>query len=999
MRPDASRLVYRIKTALKGESNGFEAANLAWQYAAEVERSQSALNACIEIEDPLQSYIAAHNGPSVLDTIDALNFDDSEPWRRRCRLLGWKTAPSIDAEPSKTLRERFASIEDLKSSLQNEFRLRAREKKTLEAYQIARIYDEQFGDDPDIKVERGRLESLSVEQLESELSNSLQDLMPAEPPETIIARYQRFGLEIPEKDGPIAAAIAALGEAKLRESTAIVEALVAQSEKAESDADKAELEKAYFECDTQLALDDTRAKLDPALRDKLSAVATQLSHHRASFESNILIRSAIDDLRKVLQGLSISFGKKKATVHDAKERLKSLQTQARKLGRPIPSELQDEIKKALSEANRKRAPKYAILAGATIVALIAIGWFANTQVQNNQYAESLQTATAAINQAAATHDIAQAEQALADWDELIQSAPESHPLADAAQSLHGWIEQQTALLEEYSRIVDRLDEIKSIRGADPHAAEIQTLLDSAQTTRAALDLDPGDAADTRVDQFKSWRQQQITALETQRKQTLLGHMSEAQDQLEQAAASTDPAAFEAQSNALLAAVASARAMISRYPELDANGLQQRSVKRIEDSLKALQEKRDTMAAAQKSIKGADSLADYLKSLEAIYNFDTLPADGKRNIGRVLKLESEYEQLLPSLVFPGNSDGREEFAQAGDIASAKVEVDADEKAFLERLIGDTLFPSIYESKVKYFEGAPVAKSEYSLFLADPIQKGDTAGLKTGINFSFKVRGFDESGQAQEAPLEINFLSHPDGTFWGFFYEPSQLSNESIYYQESLRLSLMRILAGGPRLAPIQLVDELTEKRSLSPAFRAYWQNQLIEFMQINPWKWGLPLVPTLQAQIENVDAIGPGGIDNRQWLSTVEQISPSIQLTDYFREAAKTRLYEEALAFARLYSNALQGEMSLIGQADASGAIDYATPADEADLVWIVNGLTGRIERLEANTQVAPYSPVLVYRFEGQPARRVLQKTRTQTGIDLQSAPFADNLPRLFQARQ
>ncbi|MGY8693015.1 MAG: hypothetical protein ACKVGW_02310, partial [Verrucomicrobiia bacterium] len=61
MRPEASRLVYRIKTALKGESNGLDTANLAWQYAAEVKYAENLLKQYSEKQDDLEAYVAAYS--------------------------------------------------------------------------------------------------------------------------------------------------------------------------------------------------------------------------------------------------------------------------------------------------------------------------------------------------------------------------------------------------------------------------------------------------------------------------------------------------------------------------------------------------------------------------------------------------------------------------------------------------------------------------------------------------------------------------------------------------------------------------------------------------------------------------------------------------------------------------------------------------------------------------------------------------------------------------
>lgn len=996
MRPDASRLVYRIKTALKGESNGLETANLAWQYAKEVEHSLTLLRQCLDTENNLDAYLATFSSPSVLDTLDVLDFGGTKEWNDRCDIFGWQKADEIDPALTKTLHDRFSQIEDPKTWLQGEFRAKVRAKKPLEAYQIAKILSEKFETDANLESERERLKSQAIVQLETELANALQELMPAESPELIIARYKGYGIEIPDKEGPINTVKLSIQENAIRESTAAVESLIEQAKSASTEEEKSILEKAYFDCDYQLTTRDTRSRIDVKLRDSYSTVVTEISHQRAGLESNISIRNAIDDLRKVLQGLSISFGRKKATVHDAKERLKSFEVQAKRMGRRIPPEIQEDIKKALSEATRKRAPKYAILASGVLAILLIIGWIANSQVKSNQYSETLQVATAALNQAAARQNIEQAEEALQEWEELIANAPAGHVIKQAAGSLENWISEQENLQNEFSEIADSLDVIRDNESSDPNSPEIDALLDRATTTLASIDVGVNDDSEERIARFKSWREARISALLNNRKQVLLGYVREAQNKLEQAAAASSDSEFEESAKAIVESIANARLHISKHPDSDQNSLQQRSIGRIEESLKSIQEKRDTMLAAQKSIKGADDLAGYLKSLEAIYNFDTLPPDGKRNIGRILKLENQYNSLLQNLIMPNNSEGWQTLSTSSNFPTEKQALDEAETAFVERMINNPLFPTIYESKVKYFEGAPVAKSEYSVFLVDPIQKGDKAGLKTGINFSFKVRGFDENGSAEEEALEMNFLSHPDGTFWGFFYEPSELSKESIYYQESLRVSFMKILAGAPRFFPLELIDELTAKRTLSPAFRAYWQQQLIEFMEMNPWKWGFTLSPELRNQVESFEKLAPDGIDQQQWLSTVEQISPSVLLTEHFRVASKTKLTDEAKAFVDFYSYAQQGEMRLLGQADESGKIEYEHPRLEEDKLWVVNGLTGRIERLEKETSVAPYSPVLAYRFEDQPASRLIQKTEMRTGLDLSSSQYSKELPPLLK---
>ena len=205
-----------------------------------------------------------------------------------------------------------------------------------------------------------------------------------------------------------------------------------------------------------------------------------------------------------------------------------------------------------------RSTKYAIIGGGGIAAVLIVAWIVNTQVQDRQQAETLQTATAAINQAAARQNISQAQAALGEWSELIASAPEGHSLKLAANSLKNWIEEQQSLRAVYSQIADRLDEIKSIRGVDPNAGEINTLLEKAQLTSGSLDIPEPKAGADRIAQFEVWRQIRIEQIQTDQKNTLLAYVDEAQNSLTQASAADDTQQFGAISRAVVDSVSNAR---------------------------------------------------------------------------------------------------------------------------------------------------------------------------------------------------------------------------------------------------------------------------------------------------------------------------------------------------------------------------------------------------------------------------------------------------------
>ena len=83
--------------------------------------------------------------------------------------------------------------------------------------------------------------------------------------------------------------------------------------------------------------------------------------------------------------------------------------------------------------------------------------------------------------------------------------------------------------------------------------------------------------------------------------------------------------------------------------------------------------------------------------------------------------------------------------------------------------------------------------------------------------------------------------------------------------------MGILGGGERFSPLKLIDELTRLKPFQPRFELI-EAAVDSFIELNPWKWGLPLTPSLAIQKVRLESISSDEIDKRQWLSSVEQIS-------------------------------------------------------------------------------------------------------------------------------
>ena len=991
MAPDASRLVYRIKTALKGESSGQETAKLAYHYSDAVKEANRRIDQslkALETDRILDAFIPANLGNRLLDTVDSLDFAEKNSWKERCGNFGWPVAPDLDHEGAGRLKEAFAKQSDLKNWLYGEYRTTVRSKQKLSSYSIIRVLHDYIEGDQDIANEHQRVKEQLLESISSEIESALQELMPGESASAVLERYRSHGLELPTDSKVIQQAIDAERSLLTNEATEKVSKIVERSEEATDSALWKGLESDYLSCDAFLAKTNLRANINAELREKFNDVGTALSRSRGSYESNILIRSAIDELQAKLKPGRGKLGPSKINYREAAERLISRQTQSRKLGYPIPTQLQEEIKKILSEAKHRRAKRIGLLGLASIAACAIIVWIGAGILSQSEETIRIGSAITALNSQGNRSSIEIAQSTLRTWNSLIASQDSDHPLSKAASDLRDWIDRQTAFAESYSKIVDELASLKSSGYQTDSEKLSKPILDRVEGLRNQLIESEGSEADQRIQEFRTWlADSKARAIHSQERATAVLE-GEIRNGIEAAKAAKSAEDFTAAAQAVSKSIedAAARGFATQFAAL---------VMEAESELASIEAKWIAVGSMISRLGDSKSLSDYLSQLSRIQSFDNVSQADRRLMQRILQALPSTDRIKQQLILPDAANGWMELSSENDYRRAQPMLNDVERVFLQRLANDPVFSNVYESKVKYFEGEPIAKSEYSVFLVDPISQSQT-GLKTGINFSFSVRGFDEFGEPEEEAREMNFLSHPDGSFWGFFYEPSELSEESEYYEKSIRVALLQILDGAPRFSALNLFEQLNQQPALSYAFRAYWQSQLSTFIQMNPWKWGSAVAPSLKKQIKNLESLPQSSASKRQWLSSIEQNSPSVSLTEYFRIGSKYSLTDEAVAFARLYQNLKDGKIKLIGISNAEGSVTLNTNVSRDHTLFTVDRLTGRITALKNSSKPAAYAPIFTLSIDDGPARIAIKNTEIATGFNLSNDTYKEHLPPVLR---
>lgn len=992
--PDASRLVYRIRAALKGESTGLEAAKLAWQFAEAVERVNACLSRCaaaLDAGNPIDAALLEARHPRLLEAAAALDFEQWDAWSRRCQDFAWRQPPPIDKAAAERLRAALAAVEDPKEWLYQDYRDAARRKDSDRAWLVISAIAAKFPDDAQAQEEARRRKAALRERAKSQIAAALGELIPAEPPAAIVARYRAQGVELPS-DPAIDAAIQADRDSRIAQFEASVRAAVEADQGLAPEGPWQEAEALYLKANYTLAIAESRGDISSELRDAFEKAATHLSRLRSAYESDVSIRLAIAELRAP-RGRARADRKRPSRIV---ERLTSLETQARRMGRPISAELQRELGAAYALARRQRLPRWIALYGGLLALLAAALWGGIAAMKALQAKEAQAELLAAIHAARDASNFESARLALLRWKALAPPVKPDSELARSAAALEAWTEEQRALAVAYRESANTLEALLAEPPTARNRARFDSQLAEAQQARKLLAADIGRQTDARVEAATA-RWQETADNATRDLATELGAMSASLAKTIDAAMRSDSAvefaASRAQATSLYSEINDLLASHSYLPNADAL---RRATVAADSRLKAIATKWTALEGELAGLDNATESPAYIEALERIHSFDILPPADKSNIEQSLRLKADLGALRHKLLLPADPAARQALGTGGPYRSEMPQADEEERAFLQRLIDDPVFKNVYVSPVQYFEGGSEPRNEYKALLVEPVSKGDPSGESSDLSFSFRARGFDEQGEPETAAREINFVSRSDGTFWGFFYKPSMLCPESEYFENVIAKNLRAVLAGAPRLSLIKLFDQIGRESELAPAFRAYWQQRILELMSLRPWKWGMPLAPSLGNREAALRRAGGGEISKRLWLSSIEQTVPSFELAEYFEKDALGQAETEANAFAVLYEQALRGTFELVGRIRADGQQELTRRPLADEPLWTVDASTGEIARADSARRLAPYAPLLQYRFEDGGRAALLAKVRFLTGLDLSAQPYAPLLPALFR---
>ncbi|MBC2607269.1 hypothetical protein [Pelagicoccus albus] len=995
--PEANRLTYRIRAALTGESTGQETAKLAWQMAEAVDRANTGLNRALEALTTgslLDCLIIDAEFPKLLETANALNHPYAEDWQKSCELHHWRIAAPLDTGSASKIQKAIEEQGDLKAWLLKQYRSTARSKtQKFRAYQIIGLIAQRFPEDENAQEELAARRQQLIEQANAEVQDSLSQLIPAKAPKEIVKEYLLLGLPLKKsKDPAVKKAAKELRAEQVKELSEQTLSAVKLAAEADESSDWQKAEESYLKCEYSLSIYEARGAIPTEDRSALDTVGTQLARIRNQFETQIAIRTAIYQVHNGLEADS-----KPVKLANRVEKLKSLESQAMKTGVRLPQDLQEEMKVAYAFANRRRLPFYGSLAAILIICGVATYLFIEQNKQRKIEAALQAEALAALQKSEENATVDQTRQALEEWQGEIDKAEQESSLLEKASVLETWLADQTEMETQYQESVAEFSRL--IAEGDPFANEgiVTSKASEIQSMRDSLASDLGTESDqqfeTALTLFQERKDQVVDGL----KKDLSKVERELRIATNNATQATNRAEFER-----LQAAAEKRAQLLEAKLQDRRIADQRSVlspflKSVNQQLSDIETKWEALDNAWIQLAKLKELKPYLAQMERIHSFDILAADKKTALSQTLRLKEAFANLdSAKAVFP-NTEAEEAFKNDTPYLTTQPELSDIEKTYLERLQNLDKFKNVYQSQVQYFEGTTESHNEYRIYLHEPVSKSDSEETDSNVTFSFKVRGFNEMGRAEPEAREVQFISREDGSFWGFFYKPSTLSPESQYYNGSISNTLSILLAGADRTTVVKQLEDLEKQEELSPAFRIYWQQELLGFMELQPWKWGLALSPTLQKRNSQLKVLTKGHKDPNLWLSTIEQTVPSPEFKTFLSESLGTTPLKEIRALADLYEKTSQGGYELAGFALEDGEMDLFRRSDRKTSLWSVNSLTGTIDRIGSDMQLTAYAPILRFSFaDGSDPSEILKKASSASGLKLGQAPFSNLLPEVYQ---
>jgi len=395
--------------------------------------------------------------------------------------------------------------------------------------------------------------------------------------------------------------------------------------------------------------------------------------------------------------------------------------------------------------------------------------------------------------------------------------------------------------------------------------------------------------------------------------------------------------------------------------------------------------------AQASLLNAQSLDDYLKSVDRLGQSPFASAAQRDAAAEIVRLSLDQATLLGELLLPNDR------ARWGSLANPAVwrtnlmpetPTDREKNVYFE-LRDDKYMQNINAYDLVAFPRANNPYHSHIVFVQGSMTYERRNGYTTGM-----VYDPDTSPNALNfAPQSYNELNYSEVRLRSLLQECDSFK----------RLGLADLIdpnTGNYQKPILQLLDQLIRETNSTAVFRAFVTLKLCALAAQRPEQWQLPWSPALAQHLKALADLGAANLKSGDWMVRAQILKYESPLLKYFARARDLQLENQAEFMQQLVRESCVEGFSLAGYVDADGHPVLRQTTSPPQDYWGWGGrpasallLFRKSAGSNAPDKIAdplPFTPLFVFR--GDP-RNLLSKVARDTSCPASMiTPF---LPPLF----
>ncbi len=445
---------------------------------------------------------------------------------------------------------------------------------------------------------------------------------------------------------------------------------------------------------------------------------------------------------------------------------------------------------------------------------------------------------------------------------------------------------------------------------------------------------------------------------------------------------------------------------SASKELRMNPTQERRLRELIEMRSQIISKIKKAGEAKASTGSANSVEDYLFSLEKGLEADAFSANEIQSVRTVLshrnKFSNEKGELRKKLFLKGPPDIWDKL-EKGEI-SLMTEDSKEEYDYLKSLLERYQLLNLWSYRL--VECTPLKTARAGIYntnkkpMMQLLAYGEVVEKKSQKNF-------DDEGQPISNPSVTitqtgmfhwngkqegrEFPStHFNGGIKGFMLDSALLSSESKF----IRLKIDRRMDPNTRtlISPLmEMLEVVIAEQTVSVLLKAYLHMEIVELMKKKPAAWGVALSGQLLQDYQELLAKVRVRIRPTDWMDSQNYKELSAVLAEFYRKLGKRDYFSESRFTLDLLGELQKIDFGYVGYVDAAGQKRFADSAPP--VYWgLQKGTGNQLKLVQASTRSAPnfqpHSPLIATE---PPLEKILAQSYSRAKVQVGKYGTVDDL--------